>query len=205
MYPVRSIMNQKTSVNNLATETPKLIGDLAAHAAHDEREREMTARTAAFLRSQQYPYSVSNSEGHITASAWILHPDSGRVLLTHHAKLDAWFQLGGHLENDASVFDGALREAREESGLASIQPLGEGIFDVDVHEIPARGPMPAHPHYDIRYLLMADPAEPLVPSAETKSLAWVTLEEAARLNPGESIVRMIRKSYSFLASSKVSE
>lgn len=189
----------------LANQAPKLIGDLEAHCAMGPDEPVMTARTISFLRTRELPFSAANPEGHITASAWILHPGSGRVLLTHHAKLDAWFQLGGHLDDDASVFEGALREAREESGLGSIRPLSGAIFDVDVHMIPARGAMPAHPHHDIRYLLTADPDEPLVLSAETKSLEWVTLEEAARLNPSESIGRMIRKSYSLLASSNVSE
>lgn len=192
-------------MNALAHEKPKLISELAAHAAMGADELGMTARTISFLLAQELPFSATNPDGHTTASAWILHAGSGRVLLTHHAKLDAWFQLGGHLEDDASVFEGALREAREESGLVSIRPLHRAIFDVDVHVIPARGAMPAHPHHDIRYLLTADPDEPLVLSAETKSLAWVTLAEAARLNPSESIGRMIRKSYSLLASSKVSE
>lgn len=192
-------------MTSLARQAPNLIAELEAHATPDLDEREMTARIISFLRKQEFPFSATNPEGHITASAWILHLDSSRVLLTHHAKLDAWFQLGGHLEDDGSVFEGAMREAREESGLASIRPLQTAIFDVDVHMIPARGTMPAHPHHDIRYLLTADPGEPPVLSAETKSLAWVTLDEAARLNPSESIGRMIRKSYSLLASSKVRE
>lgn len=192
-------------MRSYAIDSPNLIAALERHAASDANEREMTLRTIAFLRSDPAATSQTNSAGHITASAWIFHPQSARVLLTHHAKLDAWFQLGGHLEDDPAVLAGALREAREESGLRSLTPLSEEIFDVDVHVIPSRGTMSAHPHYDIRYLLTADPAEPLSPTAETKSLAWVSLEEAARLNPGESIVRMVRKSQSILASSSVSE
>ena len=192
-------------MRSFAINSPNLIAALERHTAADANEREMTLRTIAFLRSDPAAVSQVNPAGHITASAWIFHPRSARVLLTHHAKLDAWFQLGGHLEDDPTVLAGALREAREESGLLSVSPLSEEIFDVDVHVIPARGAMPAHPHYDIRYLLTADPAEPLSPTAETKSLAWVSLEEAARLNPGESIVRMVRKSQSILASSSVSE
>ena len=40
-------------------------------------------------------------------------------------------------------------------GSASPQP-----FDVDVHRIPARGGDPEHLHLDIRFLMVADPAEP---------------------------------------------
>lgn len=44
-------------------------------------------------------------------------------VLTHHRKARAWFQFGGHLEaGDASVWEAARREAREES-IGALEPL----------------------------------------------------------------------------------
>ena len=132
--------------------------------------------------------------GHFTGSAWVLDAEThGSALLTHHRKLGRWFQLGGHLEAGETALKGALREAREESGLEDVRPLSEEIFDVDVHPIPARGPVPAHHHYDIRFLFEASAAAPLVCSSESRSLAWVRLEDAHRYNSSESILRMVRK------------
>ena len=44
-----------------------------------------------------------------------------------------------------------------------------------------------------RFLLEADPAEPLTLSEESKELAWVELGRIAALNPEESMARMVRK------------
>ncbi|MDZ7684252.1 MAG: hypothetical protein U5O39_03990 [Gammaproteobacteria bacterium] len=49
----------------------------------------------------------------------------------------------------------ALREATEESGIDTIEPVSPEIFDIDIHEIPARGDEPAHLHYDCRFLMRA--------------------------------------------------
>ena len=62
--------------------------------------------------------------GHVTASAWILSPDRKQVLLTRHRKLGRWLQLGGHADGDPDVLGVALREAREESGMAEFGVIG---------------------------------------------------------------------------------
>jgi 8-oxo-dGTP pyrophosphatase MutT (NUDIX family) len=87
----------------------------------------------------------------------------------------------------------ALREAREESGLQGVRAVMMEIFDVDRHWIPERGAEAGHYHYDVRFLLEADPQEPLVVSSESKDLAWIPLARVAQLNPEESLMRMVRK------------
>ena len=131
--------------------------------------------------------------GHLTGSAWIVSPDRTRTLLTHHHKLDKWLQLGGHADGQSDLLAAALREAREESGLTRLRVISREIFDVDRHWIPPRKTDPGHYHYDLRFLLEADPAEPLAISSESKDLAWVELERVAVLNPEESMARMVRK------------
>ena len=49
--------------------------------------------------------------GHLTASCLLLDHAGERALLTHHAKLDRWLQLGGHLDGDANLPGCAWREA----------------------------------------------------------------------------------------------
>ena len=122
-----------------------------------------------------------------------MSPDRSRLLLTHHRKLDKWLQLGGHADGDGDLLAVALREAREESGLASVRPLGAALFDFDRHRIPARRDEPDHWHFDFRFLIEADPAEPLTISSESRDLAWVELGRATTLNAEESIARMVRK------------
>jgi 8-oxo-dGTP pyrophosphatase MutT (NUDIX family) len=116
------------------------------------------------------------------------------TLLTHHRKLDKWFQTGGHCDGDSDVLNVALKEAHEETGLSNIQVISSDIFDIDIHPIPERKGVPAHLHYDVRFLLEANINEPFIVSSESTDLAWVALSEVSKLNDSESIMRMVAKS-----------
>jgi 8-oxo-dGTP pyrophosphatase MutT (NUDIX family) len=153
----------------------------------------MLAEYAPFIAAHPDCLWRTCRDGHLTASAWIVDAARQRTLLTHHHKLDRWLQLGGHVDGDHDLAAAALREAREESGLTKLRLVSPEIFDVDRHRIPARGQEPEHWHFDVRFLIEADPAEPLAISSESKDLAWVALAEVARLNPSESLARMVRK------------
>jgi 8-oxo-dGTP pyrophosphatase MutT (NUDIX family) len=169
---------------------------LRRHAAGrlDPGEAADVAATIRFV--EEHPDCLLRSclSGHLTGSAWIVSPDRRRTLLTHHQKLDRWLQLGGHADGDPDLLAVAMREAREESGLTKLRAVSPAIFDVDRHWIPARKLEPGHWHHDLRFLIEADPAEPLKISEESKDLAWVELDRVGVLNPSESMVRMVRKS-----------
>ena len=146
--------------------------------------------------------------GHITAAAWILSTDRRRALLTHHRKLGRWLQLGGHADGQWHVEEVALREAREESGLAQFEivPIHGTLmpFDVDVHEIPARfdahGRMieDAHEHHDIRFLLIAHGGDEIRISEESHDVKWCTPDEVHQLSGEESVLRMLYKALDLL-------
>ena len=131
-------------------------------------------------------------EGHLTGSAWVVSPDRRRTLLTEHRKLGKWLQLGGHADGEPDLLAVALREAREESGLCGLVPVGTALFDVDRHWIPARGAEPAHWHHDLRFMIEADPAEPLKVSGESRALAWVAVAAAAAAFDHENVAGLER-------------
>jgi 8-oxo-dGTP pyrophosphatase MutT (NUDIX family) len=169
---------------------------LRVHAARplDPHEAAMTADTIAFVEAHEDCLLRTCVPGHLTGSAWIVTPDRARTLLTHHLKLDKWLQLGGHADGDGDLLAVALREATEESGLTRLRPVSREIFDLDRHWIPPRKSDPGHYHYDLRFLIEADPAEPLVRAhTESKDLAWVELGRVVALNSEESMARMVRK------------
>jgi len=139
-------------------------------------------------------YQRSHLPGHMTGSAWIIDQSNQFVLLTHHAKLDKWLQPGGHADGDENILAVALREAEEETGLNNFKILLPGIFDIDVHPIPARKEFPLHLHYDVRFLLQCDKLNPLKLTEESQALAWIRLDDVDRVSEhNASMVRMAEK------------
>ena len=125
----------------------------------------------ALLGSGEDPFVRQRLAGHFTASAWLISSDGCRVLLTHHRKLGRWLQLGGHADGDRDLARAALKEAQEESGLNALS-VDEELFDLDRHWIPEHKGVPAHWHYDVRYVVRAGDDEAFVVSDESHALAW---------------------------------
>ena len=144
---------------------------------------------------ETYPECAERSlaVGHLSGSAWIVDAERKQTLLTHHRKLDKWLQLGGHADGDLDLSAVAFREAEEESGLKRLKLIDGQLFDVDRHLIPARKADPEHWHYDLRFMVEADPHERFTISAESHDLAWIEIARMAEYNPEESMMRMARK------------
>lgn len=170
-----------------------LLNLLKKHKGFDENEAKMLAETIEFVQKNEDCFRRELAIGHVTGSAWILDKSHQFVLLTHHRKLDKWFQPGGHCDGDNDVLNVAMKEAIEETGLTDIKVLSSNIFDVDVHLIPKRKGVAEHFHYDIRFLFEADKEIPLIISDESNDLAWVEIAKVAELNDSESITRMTLK------------
>ena len=173
-----------------------LSAALDAYVAEDDAESGSLVRLRAFVAGPADPFDRATPEGHVTGSAVVARPDASEFLLVLHRKLSRWLQPGGHTEEaDTSVFDTALREAREETGIARLEaPFGRTILDVDVHAIPARGRDPAHSHFDVRYLFVTcDEARPEASEDPTRPLRWASLEEAVALGADASLERALRK------------
>lgn len=125
-------------------------------------------------------------EGHLTASALVVDARRRAALLTHHAKLGRWLQLGGHCDGDANLARAALREAVEESGIEGLA-IDPAPIDVDVHEIPARPDVPAHLHLDVRFLVVAPEGAVEVISDESLALRWIEPADLFRYDVDASV------------------
>ena len=165
---------------------------LADYEPYDEPQASTRERMLAFI--DEHPADAHEREllvGHLTASALVIDASGERALLTHHKKLDAWLQLGGHCDGDANLVAGALREANEESGIEglSIDPLP---LDLDIHVIPARPGEPEHLHLDTRFVVVAPAGAREVVSDESNRLGWFTSREAEGIDADDSVRRLLR-------------
>ncbi len=176
-----------------------LIAELADYSVRHPDESILAERISGFVERRADAFLRSCLEGHITGSAFILDPGRSRLLFVHHVKLGKWLQPGGHCEEGETAHEAASREAFEETGLAVMRFQGLGVFDIDIHAIPARPGERDHLHYDIRYLFSAAAGGERV-SPESHSLAWLDFAEARRRNPELSIGRPIAKIERLLAA-----
>ena len=133
-----------------------------------------------FLDEETGYFLRNNYNGHFTGSAWIISPDKSNILMTHHKKLGKWIQLGGHADGESDLLKVALREAKEESGIQQFKVLSEEIFDMDIHRIPQYNFEIGHLHYDVRFLIEADPTgEVVTASDESYNVCLLYTSDAA--------------------------
>ncbi len=171
----------------------KLIGQLSDYLSRWGEEYETVQRFIDFVSSRSDCFERELSVGHVTGSAWVVNKECTHVLLTHHRKLNRWLQLGGHADGDSNTLHVALREVEEESGLERIQPIGDEIFDVDIHRIPARGHEAEHFHYDVRYAVQSLGDDHYKVSDESHDLGWIEIRNLDRVTDEVSMLRMAEK------------
>ena len=179
----------------MTPRSARLLGVLEGHDPADDLEAGYLAQLRDVLVAQPDPFGRDQCAlGHFTASAFVLHPDGGSLLLIFHSKLHRWLQPGGHVEaDDPDLLDAARREVHEETGVVELDVLLSGRpLDVDVHPIPARGSEAAHLHFDVRFLFQARTGVATAGS-DAADVRWVRLEAIDTLETDESVRRAVRK------------
>jgi 8-oxo-dGTP pyrophosphatase MutT (NUDIX family) len=165
-----------------------VVSEAAAHLAVDLRsvlegwaaptpEQDLLRR--AYLRHlDAHPDAVlkAGPPAHFTASCIVLDGRGEMVLLTHHKRANAWFQFGGHLEpGDTGLHAAAAREAREESGIGSLVPLGQPVA-LDRHTLVGDFGR-CREHLDVRFAALAPEGASPATSEESHDVRWWPVAE----------------------------
>ena len=156
----------------------RVLDDVAARSPVDERERVSIDEVLAVVPTLAHPFDEHADPVHVTGSALIV--GSRGIVLLRHRRLGIWVQPGGHIDAGEAPWEGARREASEETGLP-VRHLGgtPELAHVDVHP-GGRG----HTHLDLRYLFDAGAdgdADPSPPAEESQEIGWYGWAEAAAI------------------------
>ena len=132
---------------------------------------------------------------HVTSSAVVVHPPSRRLLLRWHSRQQAWLQIGGHGDpGESDPLGIALREGREETGLADLVPWPDGrLVHVVMCAVPEKGDSPAHVHGDLRFVLATASPGDARPEHPDAALRWLTVGEAMELTAQDNLRETIRR------------
>ena len=123
---------------------------------------------------------------HFCASAFVINPKDKKILLVKHKKFDRWLQPGGHIEDDETPEEAAMREVFEETGIKTkllgehfpreddiIRPLG----------IQCNRKEDGDRHFDIIYAAVpTNPDENVIISKESTDAGWFTRNELENLS-----------------------
>ena len=182
------------SPHNRGMQMHELPAELDRYRARWPAEAATVDLFLALLAEGGEAFRRERLAGHFTASAWVVAADGARTLLTHHRKLGLWLQPGGHADGDTELPRAALKEAEEETGLPDLR-IESGIFDLDRHWIPEHKGVPAHWHYDVRYVVRAGADEAFVVSEESHALAWREIAELAQEEAADASVRRMAQKW----------
>jgi 8-oxo-dGTP pyrophosphatase MutT (NUDIX family) len=187
---------QMSTHDEAAPVPSSAAGLLAGHRPRTAEEAADLDLVRALVAADGDPWDRDRFPLHLTASALIVHPPTGRVLLRWHERQHAWLQVGGHGDpGETDPVAVALREGEEETGLTDLAAW-PGIVHVVIVPVNAKGDEPAHEHADVRFVLATGTPEMARPEKPTAPLRWVGVAEALELtseaNLRETIARVGR-------------
>jgi 8-oxo-dGTP pyrophosphatase MutT (NUDIX family) len=160
---------------------------VAARTPIDDTERACIDDFLARFDALARPFAQEGDPVHVTGSAIVTGPRG--VVLLRHKRLGFWLQPGGHVDAGEAPWDAALREAREETGLA-VRFAGGGeprLVHVDVHA-GGRG----HTHLDLRYLVDGGDEDPAPPPDESQEIGWFEWDAAIELAGDDRLQAALR-------------
>lgn len=211
----------KTARANIDPARLRILEITRKMRPYNEAEKTDLEKIAEMVSLHPNIFSRECLAGHVTASALVINPETGMILLHKHKKFDRWLQFGGHADGETDPGAVAYKEAVEETGLNDLKFLVQtasgwsalgheksaGLLptDAELQTIPAMGGVPEHYHLDFMFVLTT--AATMIPKPdkqESQELRFYSFEElekgklAKDLGPG--LKRLLIKAKKILNS-----
>lgn len=160
----------------------KLTEQLRNYICWNEQEEKDRAEILRRMAKEEL-FFRTNTGAHFSASAWVVSPDRSMVLMCYHRIYQSWCWLGGHSDGDHDLMRVAVGEVMEESGLRNVRPVSDDIFSLEILTVNGhikKGEyISSHLHFNVTYLLEADPLSPLRGNEEeNEGVMWFPFSEA---------------------------
>ncbi|MFJ6534433.1 NUDIX hydrolase [Microbacterium sp. NPDC091662] len=174
-------------IPRLEADAHRLVSTFVPRA---ERDRAAQADFASFFGADGGPVHREAGPDHLTASCVVFDASLEHTLLVFHRKGQFWVQPGGHVEDgDDSVMSGALRELREETGVA-IDPTDAPLaYDLDHHGLSSRFGSCAS-HLDVGIAVVVDRDAALTVSEESEDVRWWPVDALPAEVPPQLVPRL---------------
>ena len=185
-----------------------LKSTLDAYVPQSEEEALDVARLRRLVSETADPWTRA-SPLHVTGSAVVVHPPTGRVLLRWHDRMQAWLQVGGHADpNESDPFAIAAREAEEETGLSDLVAWPDAdaprVLQMAVVPVPAGKGEPEHEHGDIRYAFATNQPESIKAETDSAQLAWLDVDDAIQRVGWDNLRICLQRIAALMRSSAIS-
>lgn len=123
---------------------------------------------------------------HFCASIYVIDPETKKILLVQHKKWNRWTQPGGHIEDNETPEETALREVYEETGI-KVKLIGDRFPREDDFIKPLGIQRNANKmgdlHIDIIYYgVPVNNIEPHALEGENTDVRWFSREELDRID-----------------------
>ncbi|MBM3207473.1 MAG: NUDIX domain-containing protein [Chlamydiae bacterium] len=137
-------------------------------------------------------------EKHFTATTYILQEN--KTLLIFHKKIKKWLPPGGHIEENETPAECAIREAKEETGI-DVEIISQENLWLEfpnaksierpylclLENIPAHGQTPEHKHIDFIYVSRPLKTTLSATPKDHHEMRWFSIEDLLLLTPDEDI------------------
>ena len=160
-----------------------LLEQIIGYKPDNEQEEKDRSVMIEFIQTNKNVLTRENKIAHFTASSWIVNQERTKVLMIYHNIYHSWSWTGGHADGEADLLGVAIREAREETGLAKVEPISDTIFSLEIITVDGhikKGEyVSSHLHVNLTFLLEADERQELAIKADENSgVKWFDIREA---------------------------